>query len=371
MAGIYVHIPFCKSKCRYCDFASFPDKITFAESYMACVYREMSMRKEELKDYTFNTLYIGGGTPSVVDESYIAMLVAAARKNFNLSKDAEITIEINPGTISAGKIDMYSKCGINRYSVGLQTAIDSQLRELGRIHTLNEFVTCAKLLKEKNFSVDVMIGLKDQTIDDILKTIEVAAAFGASHISMYALTPEDGTPIYTDYLNGELPDGDEVAEMYAVGVKKLKELGFDRYEVSNFAKKGKESRHNMNYWNRGEYIGFGVSASSCINNVRFTNTFDLDEYFKCILSGHLAVIDREDVDKNGQKEEFIMLALRTSKGLNLEEYERLFGTEFQDEFAAEIQKVREYVEFNDGFFRIKDEHLFVQNTIIVEFLQNI
>ena len=368
MAGIYVHIPFCKAKCRYCDFASFPDKITFAESYMACVYREMSMRKEELKDYTFNTLYIGGGTPSVVDESYIAMLVAAAKKNFNLTKDAEITIEINPGTISAGKIDMYSKCGINRYSVGLQTAIDSQLKEIGRIHTLNEFVTCAKLLKGKNFSVDVMIGLKNQTIDDILKTIEVAAAFGASHISMYALTPEDGTPIYTDYLNGELPDSDEVAEMYAAGVKKLKELGFERYEVSNFAKKGRESRHNMNYWQRGEYIGFGVAASSCINNIRFTNTFDLDEYFKCILSNHLAVIDREEVDKEGQKEEFIMLALRTSKGLNLQEYTRLFASDFKQEFTSSISKMQEYIEFSENYFRIKPEYLFVQNTIIIEFL---
>lgn len=370
MAGIYVHIPFCKSKCRYCDFASFPDKITFAESYMACVYREMSMRKEELKNYTFDTLYIGGGTPSVVDESYIAMLVAAAKKNFSLKDNAEITIEINPGTISAGKIDMYSKCGINRYSVGLQTAIDSQLREIGRIHTLNEFVTCAKLLKNKNFSVDVMIGLKNQTVDDVLKTIEVASAFGASHISMYALTPEDGTPIYTDYLNGELPDSDEVAEMYAAGVKKLKELGFDRYEVSNFAKKGRESRHNLNYWKRGEYIGFGVAASSCINNVRFTNTFDLDEYFKCILSNHLPVIDMEEVDKEGQKEEYIMLALRTSKGINLQEYKALFGTEFADDFAAEIKKMHTCIEIADGYLKIRDEYLFVQNTIIIEFLGN-
>ena len=371
MAGIYVHIPFCKSKCRYCDFASFPDKITFAESYMACVYREMAMRKEDLKDYTFDTLYIGGGTPSVVDESYIAMLVAAAKKNFNLTKDAEITIEINPGTISAGKVEMYEKCGINRYSVGLQSAINSQLAELGRIHTLNEFVTCAKLLKGKNFSVDVMIGLKNQTVDDVLKTIEVAASFGASHISMYALTPEDGTPIYTDYLNGELPDSDEVAEMYAAGVEKLKALGFERYEVSNFAKKGRESRHNLNYWKRGEYIGFGVAASSCINNIRFTNTFDLDEYFKCILANHLAVIDREEVDKEGQKEEFIMLALRTSKGLNLAEYARLFGGDFQKEFAPAIEKTREYVEFNEGYFRIKSEYLFVQNSVIIEFLQSV
>ena len=369
MAGIYVHIPFCKSKCRYCDFASFPDKIHLAESYMACVYREMSMRKDELKDYKFDTLYIGGGTPSVVDENYIAMLVAAAKRNFNLASDAEITIEINPGTISAGKIEKYEKCGINRYSVGLQTAIDSQLRDIGRIHTLNEFITCVKLLKGKNFSVDVMIGLKNQTVDDVLKTIEVAAAFGASHISMYALTAEDGTPIYTDYLNGELPDSDEVAEMYEAGVKKLAELGFIRYEVSNFAKSGKESRHNLNYWRRGEYIGFGVAASSCINNIRFTNTFDLDEYFKCILSGHLAVKVRDEVDKDGQEEEFIFLALRTSAGLDTAEYSRLFGCGFAEKYASAIAKMQEYVEFSDNSFRIKPEYLFVQNSVIIEFLR--
>ncbi|MDE6667843.1 MAG: hypothetical protein K2K38_05800, partial [Clostridia bacterium] len=187
--------------------------------------------------------------------------------------------------------------------------------------------------------------------------------------SMYALSPEDGTPIYTDYLNGELPAGDEVAEMYEAGVKKLKELGFDRYEVSNFSKKGFESRHNLNYWRRGDYIGFGVAASSCINNVRFTNTYDLDEYFKCILSGHLAVKDREEVDLAGQEEEFIMLALRTSRGLDLKEYEQLFNKNFTDKYAAAIQKVGTYIEVNGNFLRIKDENLFIQNSIIVEFLR--
>ncbi len=369
MAGIYVHIPFCKSKCRYCDFASFPDKLCFAESYMACVYREMAMRKEELKNYEFDTLYIGGGTPSVIDENYIAMLVVAAKKNFNLSKNAEITIEMNPGTVSAKKIETYLRCGINRFSVGLQTAVDSQLLELGRIHTLKEFLLCAKLLKGRNFSVDVMIGLKDQTVSDIEKTIETAAYSGAKHISMYALSPEDGTPIYTDYLNGELPDSDEVAEMYSAGVKKLKELGFDRYEVSNFCKKGFESRHNLNYWRRGDYIGFGVAASSCMNNVRCTNTFDLDEYFKCILSNHLAVKDREEVDLDGQEEEFIMLAMRTARGIDLKEYEKLFGKNFLENYAAAIRKVGTYIEVNEDFLKIKDEYLFVQNSIIVEFLR--
>ncbi len=370
MPGIYVHIPFCKQKCRYCDFTSFPDKIGFAESYMTCLYHEMAMRQEELKDYTFDTLYIGGGTPSVIDESYIAMLVAAARKYFKLADGAEITIEMNPGTVSKDKIELYKKVGINRFSVGLQTAIDSQLEELGRCHTLNQFVTCAKLLSGENFSVDIMIGLKGQTTDDIEKSIQVASSFGASHISMYALTPEDGTPIYTDYLNGELPDSDEVAVMYRYGVEKLAGLGFDRYEVSNFCKRGKESRHNLNYWKRGEYIGFGVSASSYINGVRFTNTFDLDEYFKCILTNHFPVIDSEKVDRDGAMEESIMLALRTVKGLDIAKFKAEFNCNFRTEYADALEKNAQYLEEENGYLRIKPEYLFVQNSIICDFFKD-
>lgn len=369
MSGIYVHIPFCKSKCRYCDFASFPDKIGFAESYMACVYREISKRKNELKNYKFDTLYIGGGTPSVVDENYIAMLIASAKKNFNLAPDAEITIEMNPGTVSAGKIAAYKKSGINRFSVGLQTAVDAQLEDIGRIHNLKDFENCARLLKGENFSVDIMIGLKGQTEADIEKSISVAANSGASHISVYALTPEDGTPIYTDYLNGELPDGDEVAGQYAYAADKLSKLGFERYEVSNFCKRGKESRHNLNYWRRGEYIGFGVSASSCINNVRFTNTFDLDEYFKCILSDNFAVIDSEKIDENGQKEEYIMLALRTASGINLSEYRANFGVGFEEEYADTLAKLAPFFEKKNGRVFIRPEHLYVQNSIIINFFK--
>lgn len=368
MAGIYVHIPFCKQKCRYCDFASFPDKIGFAESYMACIYHEMAMREPELKGYTFDTLYIGGGTPSVIEESYIAMLVAAAKKHFNLAENAEITIEMNPGTVSANKIALYKKCGINRFSVGLQTAIDSQLEDLGRCHNLSQFLACAKLLKGENFSVDIMIGLKGQTLEDIAKSIDIAAQSGASHISMYALTPEDGTPVYTDYLNGELPDSDEVADMYAFGVKRLKELGFVRYEVSNFCKKGKESRHNLNYWRRGEYIGFGVSASSHIKNVRFTNTFDLDEYFKCIMTNHFPVVDSQEVDEEGRMEESVMLALRTSAGLDIAAFNAEFNCDFDKVYAAAIVKYASYLEREGERLRVKDEYLYVQNTIICDFL---
>lgn len=370
MPGIYVHIPFCRQKCRYCDFTSYPDKIGFAESYMTCVYHEMAMRREELKDYVFDTLYIGGGTPSVIDESYIAMLVAAAKKYFKLSPDAEITIEMNPGTVDRNKIELYKKVGINRFSVGLQTAVDSQLEELGRCHTLNQFVTCAKLLSGENFNVDIMIGLKGQTADDAIKSIQVAAAFGASHISMYALTPEDGTPIYTDYLNGELPTGDEVAEMYEAGVKKLEEAGFIRYEVSNFCKKGKESRHNLNYWRRGEYIGFGVSASSHIKGVRFTNTFDLDEYFKCIMTNHFPVIDSEKVEREDAMEESVMLALRTAKGLDVAAFGEEFKCDFRTVYAAALEKNAEYLEEENGYLRIKPQYLYVQNSIICDFFKD-
>ena len=370
MAGIYVHIPFCKSKCSYCDFTSFPDKLCYAESYMACVYREMSFRRKELKDYTFDTLYIGGGTPSVIDESYIGMLIASARKNFNLSKNAEITIEINPGTVTSEKVEFYKKCGVNRYSVGLQSAIDSQLDDIGRIHTAADFLECAFFLKGENFNADVMIGLKGQTAADVVYTIDFAVNAGASHISMYALTPEDGTPIYTDYLNGELPDNDEVAALYDAGYNRLKELGFCRYEVSNFCRRGKESRHNLNYWRRGEYIGFGVSASSCLKNVRFTNTFDLDEYFKCIFTEHLPVINSEEIDEEGQKFEYIMLALRTAAGLDAFEYKKLFKSDFFEEHKLSLKKVARYLDVDGGSVKIKDEYLFVQNSIIIEFLED-
>lgn len=367
-AGIYVHIPFCKSKCRYCDFTSYPDKLGFAESYMTCLYHEMAMRGEELKNYKFDTLYIGGGTPSVIDASLIAMLIAAAKKYFNLADNAEITIEMNPESVSESKLALYKKCGVNRFSVGLQTAIDSQLADLGRCHTLNKFLTCAKLLKGENFNVDIMIGLKGQTRGDIEKSIRTAAVFGASHVSMYALTPEDGTPIYTDYLNGELPDGDEVADMYDYGVSILRGLGFERYEISNFCKSGKESRHNLNYWRRGEYIGLGVSASSCINNVRFTNTFNLDEYFKCIMSNRFPVIDSEEIDLRGQMDETVMLAMRTAEGLNVEEFNGKFGCDFNDVYAAALDKNSAYLEKRGVRLRIKDEYLYVQNTIICDFL---
>lgn len=369
MAGIYIHIPFCKSKCRYCDFTSYPQKIGFADAYMACVLKEMKLRAAELKNKKFDTVYFGGGTPSVIEAKWIVGCMNQIRACFDLDEKAEVTIEVNPGTIDQQKVEAYRHCGINRFSIGLQSAIDSQLEELGRIHTARDFQIACELLGDVNKSADIMIGLKNQTLTDIDRSINFAADCGVRHISVYALTPEDGTPIYSDYLNGELPDSDMVAEMYERARAVLKAKGFTRYEVSNFAKDGAFSRHNLNYWRRGEYIGFGVAASSFINSRRFTNTRDLDDYIKCILTNHYPVVDDVKIEPQEARFEKVMLALRTEEGLGLQDYRQEFGTDFAADFFEPLKKNAKYLELTNSRVRIKDEFLYVQNTILIDFLQ--
>ena len=371
MAGIYVHVPFCRHKCSYCDFVSFPDKIDYADAYMACLYKELKMRGEELKDYEFDTVYFGGGTPSYIPPKLILGAMKQIRKCFKLKENAEITLELNPGTIGEAKVKTYLEAGINRFSIGLQTAIDDQLADLGRIHNARDYVYATKLLEGQNFSTDVMLGLKNQTVEDIQKTIELAVACGSKHISMYALTVEDGTPIYTDYLNGELPDSDEVAQMYEFGRNLLEEKGFRRYEVSNFAIPGYESRHNLNYWERGEYIGVGVSASSFMCGRRFTNSFDLDEYMKCIISGFFPAVSSEEVQENEAKFEYVMLALRTTKGISMTAYKEKFGRALAEDFPNALKNSVKYLELQGDYLRIKDEYLYVQNAILMSFIEEI
>lgn len=369
MAGIYIHIPFCRQKCSYCDFVSFPDKIGYAEAYMACVYKELKMRGEELKGRVFDTVYFGGGTPSYIPPKLILGAMNRIRECFTLSENPEITLELNPGTIGEEKVKIYEKAGINRFSIGLQTAIDEQLEDLGRIHTARDYVYATKLLKGKNFSTDIMLGLKNQTKEDVRKTVELASACGSSHISMYALTVEDGTPIYTDYLNGELPDSDEVADLYDYGRALLAEKGYKRYEISNFCKEGFESRHNMNYWQRGEYIGVGLAASSFMNGKRFTNTFNLDDYMKCVISGFFSAVDCEEVSETDAKFEKVMLALRTSKGLSLSDYKKEFSSDLEEDFPSALAKTRKYLDEEGDIIRIKDEYLYVQNQILMPFME--
>ena len=372
MAGIYIHVPFCKQKCTYCDFASYPKEIGKQEAYFACLYREMAGRSEELKNIFFNTVYFGGGTPSFVKPEYIAGALKQIRKYYDLDKNAEITLEANPGTLDEEKVKIYKAAGINRFSLGLQSGYDEDLKRLNRIHTANDFLLSLSLLKKygfENISADILLGLKDQTFEKVKNTVDLALAAGVKHISAYALTPEVGTPIYTDYLNGELLSDDEVGEIYDKAYKYLEEKGLFRYEVSNFAVKGYESKHNLNYWRRGEYIGFGVSASSFIAERRFTNSFKIDEYMNLIILNKKPEISSDYIEEKDAMFEFIMLGLRTAEGINVNKFEVLFKENFSKKYEKALKKNEKCLSLSDGYLKIKDEYLYVQNHIIMDFME--
>ena len=369
MSGIYIHIPFCKSKCTYCDFASFPKEIGKTESYFACLYREIEGRSKQYPDFKVDTIYIGGGTPSVVPSKFIAGAIRQVKKCFKVSPNAEITIELNPGTVDKEKIAEYKSVGINRFSIGLQTGYDDQLKRLNRIHTAKDFLLACNMLKSENISADIMMGLHDQTKEQVEKTIDLAIAGGARHLSVYALTVEVGTPIYTDYLNGELLSDDEVADIYEDVVQYLKDKGFKRYEVSNFALDGFESRHNLNYWKRGEYIGVGVSASSFMKGRRFTNTFSIDEYMNAVIYNKSPEISSDEITGDDAEFEFIMLGLRTADGISVKEFNQTFNVDFDKKYNEALNKKREFLERNGDNLRIKDQYLYVQNDIILQFMK--
>ena len=370
MAGIYIHVPFCKQKCTYCDFASYPKEIGKAESYFACLYSEIEGRSKQYPKTIVDTVYIGGGTPSVVDAKFIAGAIRQVKKCFTVKKNAEITVELNPGTVDENKIKEYKSVGVNRFSIGLQTGYDDQLKRLNRIHTAKDFLLCCNLLKGENISADILIGLHDQTAEQVKKSIDLAIAGGVKHISVYALTPEVGTPIYTDYLNGELLSDDEVADIYDEIRAYLKEKGFNRYEVSNFAMDGYESKHNLNYWRRGEYIGVGVSASSFMENRRFTNTFKVDEYMNAVIYNKNPEISSDIIEGDDAKFEFIMLGLRTAEGISVSEYAARFNSDFDIEYKSVLDKKSKYLIRDGERLKIKDEYLYVQNDIILEFMKS-
>ncbi len=368
MAGIYVHVPFCAQKCIYCDFASYPKEIGKAEAYFALLYKEMKYRAKTLTEKTFNTIYFGGGTPSFVDAKFILGALRLIKQEFKLSDQLEITLEVNPESLTKEKLEIYKKAGVNRFSVGLQCADDIILQKLNRVHNTDQFIKAMDLLKGENVSVDIMIGLEGQTKEHIEKSIRLAHKLGANHISLYALKAEEGTIMFSKYLNGDLPGEDEVADFYEFSVEILKDLGYNRYEVSNFAKSGFESRHNQNYWLRGEYVGFGVSASSFIDERRFTNTSKIDEYIHLLLSGKYAEIFSENIEGDEQKFEFIMLALRTARGIVFEEYKRKFNQDFMFQFGDKVKGLLDYLVVTKEGIKIKDEFLFVQNNVIIQFM---
>ena len=384
--GIYVHIPFCSSKCFYCDFNSFANKGGYIEKYVKCLQKEIKnvgdrVRLNSNGNYAelpiAKTLYIGGGTPSFIDAKYIEQIMDTIQTNFEIDKNIEATIEVNPGTVTLEKLQKYREIGINRLSIGLQTSNDDLLKLIGRIHNFEQFlqtVNLAKLAGFSNINVDMMIGLPNQTIYDVEDTLNKIIKLDVTHISVYSLIVEEGTKIEKLLDNGtlKLPDEEIERYMYWFAKRKLEENGYIHYEISNFAKIPYRSKHNLDCWNQKEYIGFGVSASSYEEGVRYRNKDGIEEYIKNIEADEERknVIVDEKQDKPTMMNEYMILGLRKINGININEFRRKFEVSPLYKYNKELTKlVREgLINIDTNNIRLSKKGLDLANLVWEEFI---
>ena len=331
--GIYIHIPFCKQKCYYCDFVSYSNKCIEVKEYIESLKKEIE--EFDFSNYKVTSIYIGGGTPSYIDSIYIVEILSELKEKLKCNliefKDIEITIEVNPGTVDTKKLNDYKKLGINRLSIGLQSTKNDILKKIGRIHTYQEFLEIYKLAREtgfKNINIDLMIGIPGQKIGDLKNTLQDIIKLEPEHISVYSLIIEENTPIEKMLENGEikLPDEDLERNMYWYVKNTLELNGYNHYEISNFAKLGKESRHNLNCWNQEEYIGFGVAAHSYLNGIRFSNTINVEEYIQHIENNRKEenIQIEESQSLEDKKNEFMMLGFRKIQGVDIARFKEKF-----------------------------------------------
>lgn len=342
--GIYIHIPFCKSKCYYCDFTSFANKEDMIDEYISCVINEL--RNKARHSYNVKTIFIGGGTPSYIDEQQIEKIITTIRKYYNVSENAEISIEVNPGTVNKEKLECYLVNGINRLSIGLQSTNNDILHEIGRIHNYRQFEDTVKLAKEvgfENINSDIIIGLPKQTIYDVENTINKLIDLNLTHISVYSLIVEENTILENKIKKKQLVLPDEEIEryMYWYAKRKLEKNGFIHYEISNYAKPGYMCKHNMDCWNQKEYLGFGVSASSYKDMIRYSNTDCIETYINNIRQNNYEknICIEEKQSEKDQKNEFMMLGLRKIKGVNLSEFKIKFKENPLELYKPEIKEL--------------------------------
>lgn len=338
--GLYIHIPFCVSKCRYCDFLSMPYDYDVREQYTMSLCKEIErFAKEHADEYVVNSVFFGGGTPSMLEPELFEKIISTVRDNFKMNTDSEITIECNPGTVTYDKLGTYKENGVNRISFGLQSANDSELKALGRIHTFSDFMdSYDNALKAgfNNINVDIMSALPSQGIEGYRNTLEKVLSLDIKHISAYSLIIEEGTPFFEMNEKGllKLPSEEDERQMYYMTEELLAKNGFHRYEISNYARDGYECRHNKIYWERGEYAGFGLGAASLISDIRYSNTGDMKEYLEDFSSGR----ENEILSLEDKMSEFMFLGLRMTKGIEISEFERQFKSDIYDIFGSEIKK---------------------------------
>ena len=368
--GLYIHIPFCKSKCLYCDFCSFVSREEDErEQYVDALIGEIEARGT--REYLVDTVYFGGGTPSLLSAKQIDRILSAVRHNFAISDDVEITLECNPITHLFDGREYFTdlrKLGINRLSIGIQSAIDSELKLIGRRHSFDEArgtFLCARESGFDNISIDLMFGIPSQTMESLKISLEQFISLGAEHISIYSLQLEEGTPLYKMRQRYSLADDDTVADMYELVVSATKEAGYYHYEISNFAKVGKESRHNSKYWRLDEYLGLGLAAHSDFSGKRIENTKDLQKY---LLGEYIE--NEVEISPSEREFEFLMLGLRTSGGISKSEFFARFGVNFDEKYGEKVKKLEKLGYFlqNDEVLALSESGFEVSNSILAQIL---
>lgn len=399
---LYIHIPFCVKKCNYCDFLSVPAGADVRRSYVDSLLEEIRRQGIFCRNDQVLSVFIGGGTPSLLAGVQILEIMEAVWESFPLKKDAEITLECNPGTLTGEKLSFYRSAGVNRLSLGLQSVDDRQLHRLGRIHTYKDFLESFDLARKKGFSninVDLMSALPGQTPVDWAYTLKKVTELQPEHISAYSLIVEEGTPFYEQYGEDELrrergepplvlPTEEDEREMYGMTREILESRGYFRYEISNYALPGRECRHNIGYWTLTPYLGLGLGSSSFLENVRFSNTKDLDAYLSGgfanlpdILSGAFEPegeqtdwkekLDVSYLDKRQQMEEFMFLGLRMMEGISRDRFEETFGVTIESVYGHVLQKL-----WRQGLLRLQENRvsltepgIAVSNYVFCEFLE--
>jgi oxygen-independent coproporphyrinogen-3 oxidase len=372
LLGLYIHIPFCISKCKYCDFNSYKIDEISKKRYLKDLKIEMSMYKN---DKEIDSIFLGGGTPSILDEDELKDIFENIYKNFNIKKDAEITVECNPGTLTLKKLTTMKEIGVNRLSIGLQATQNHHLKNIGRIHTYEDF---EKNYKEalnvgfENINIDLMYALPNQSIEDFKETLEKVTKLNPSHISVYSLILEEGTKLYEMYNNGEfeLMDEEDEMKLYNFLIEYLKNSGYNQYEISNYAKDNKNCNHNILYWKCGEYIGLGAGASGYLNSKRYNNVKDLNTYHNLLNEGKFPIEYEEKLNDEEKIKEKIFMGLRMNEGIKYKDFKCEFNINFEQKYKEQIEKLlnlKLIIADNNGV-RLTQRGREISNSVFVEFM---
>ena len=377
--GIYIHIPFCMKKCFYCDFVSYANKEDMIEKYIKALEKEIKIKAEENKLLKINTIYIGGGTPSFIESKHIVYIINAIKESFNVKENAEITIEVNPRTVTKNKLEDYIKCGINRISIGLQTTNNELLKQIGRIHTYEQFLETYNLIRMvgfNNINVDLMLALPNQTIKDLEDSLNKVIMLKPEHISVYSLILEEKTKLYDLVESGklELLDENIEREMYWKVKNVLEQNGYKHYEISNFAKQGYESKHNLNCWNQEEYLGIGLAAHSYLHSKRYSNTENLEQYINKLLDeegikNDIVTVHEEQTLEDKQKE-YMLLGLRKIEGVKISDFKNKFVQNPIYVCRKELDKLvkEDLIQVEDNNIKLTKKGLDLANLVFEEFV---